>query len=86
MIKLKTLSITLLLMLTLGFTALGAETSSPPCPAPDPGETSSPPCSDPGTAPTDGDAQSSSVAAPSEILAYGIDTAVELTREALSFW
>ena len=42
--NLRRLSLSMILISVLSMAVLAGETSSPPCPPPDPGETSSPPC------------------------------------------
>jgi len=42
--NLRRLSLSMMLISVLSMAVFAGETSSPPCPPPDPGETSSPPC------------------------------------------
>lgn len=83
----KRLCLALSFMLILAVTSFGGETSTPPCPPPDPGEMQSPPCSsaqESADAPTSGQ---TSTPANASVTEYVIaDTAINFVESVLSLF
>jgi len=80
--NLKRLLVSLCLMSLLAITAFAGETTSPPCPPPDPGETAAPPCSSAQTM-TDDSVVLGQINTPSAPEAAELSTIIEDTLIAL---